>query len=254
MDSTYYYISSEGLVRSSSFTCTKDLWKTVRYNLETSNGQFVNNRTYLKGYSKVETIGPEDATINPRPNMHIELQENAMVPDVFFVHRLPLLPGMKNFFPATEYPKYQHLKQRLDTLSQEMKDAQNNFLQQLNGKQMFLKQDNTYQKCLEESREIFETLKSFEEKEGYHSSKVNIKYETLEVHPDVIISRAIAVPPLGYICQKCGSSEHFKDICTKSKSTILQDYGAAKLKKFVLNDQPEGKDLTNLYLKVFLPK
>lgn len=254
-ESVYFYISSEGFVRSPKLTCPKDIWKTVRYNLETSNGQFVNNRTYLKGYCPIEST--------ELPNMQEQLNESQIVPDLFFVHRLPLLPGMKSFFPATEYSKYQHLKTRLHYFNEELKESQKNFFKNLDfstnpmslvGPMLGPVRDISSEQMLEESRKIFDTLKSFEEKEGYHSSKINIKYETIQVHPDVQVSIATAVPPLGYICKKCGSSDHFRDVCTKGPQGINLDYGANKLKKFVLSDQPEEKDLTNLYLKVFLQK
>jgi hypothetical protein len=250
--STYYYISSQGHVRTSSFTCPKDHWKIVRYNLETNNGEFVNTRTYLKGY-------PCQADIL-QPNMDIQLNENIDVPDVFFVHRLPLLPGMKSFFPASQYPKYQHLQVRLETLKEEIQDVQKESLQRLMSQNIFsssqipARPDTLYQDMVETSREIFDTLKSFEEKEGYHSSKISIKYETIEPYDGVVQSIATAVPPVGYICKTCGASDHFRDVCNRDVHKLPVEFGAAKMKKFVLSDQPEERDLTNLYLKVFQPK
>lgn len=193
----YYYVSQDHQIRSPEFTIEKDLWTIVRYNLETYKGAFVNNRTYLRGFdSKFQ-----------------ELVENLPVPDVFYVHRETLLPGMRPYQPALTHPKYLSYRAQYDQLQDQYYSCKDK------------------QELLKKSDKLFATIKSFEAHEGFHSSKLHVYSKNISKEPTIEYIAKFAVPPKGYLCKRC-NEDHFTENCENAILMQVQvpKFGADKMK------------------------
>jgi hypothetical protein len=209
----YYYISKDRDIRSDAFTVKKDRWTIIRYNLETHNGAFVNSRSFLRGYNA----------------QFEELHEALVVPDVFYVHRETLLPGMKAYQPVCTHPKYNSYKEQLSQLQT-----------QLFGSYMESYGSGTrnHDAVLKKMSKLQETIKSFEAREGFHSSKLDIQYTNISKDPTVTHIAGFPVPPSGYQCKKCHGTDHFAETCSAIAAVSEEPkFGAHKMKSLSIGTE-----------------
>ena len=217
---SFWYVSLSGCIRSPKYTCPSDTWKHIRWTLETNNGSFTNNCTYLTASYDVA-----------RKNV---LLENDIIPDVFYVCRNVFLPGHRSMVPATAFTKYNVLQHEYDQLKQrETEYTLHEMWNSINPN------DHPILQQISSRLQSLETiLKSFEQKENVHPSNLTLPVACIEMSKDPSVSHISTyfVPNDDYICTQCfRKGHHVKQACymfEREKENTTMKFGADKMRKF----------------------
>ena len=225
-----FYIDTNFSIKSKAFFVNRKRylnWKDLRYNLETDHGSFVNNRTYLIGYTPEKVI----------------LQPNDDLPQVIYIHRNVMPTGYQQFVPCTSFQNYIIAHEKHKNLLEQKTAMENELLKtdMLADYSNFSSVQSLQEEYINQIEilntkllKLQETIEYYLRKEGVHASEA--KKHSIEVSKYENVSHVvdIAIPHQEYTCSDClQKGSHFKDDCfrfEKKATSATFKFGAAKMK------------------------